>query len=254
MTNPSPPPHSNDHDPAAVRPQETHLKKRKERNNVTSRNYNPFNTFADGDGRGTGGVAIISNNKRSSSQTHPKTNTQAVAASVTPHRTISICSIYIPPRSKIAEKDPDETASQLPIPFLPNGHNLTWGPDDANDKGRTTENSINKNNLCLYNNKTPTHPHPATGTHTSPDPSIRHPTLLLDYEWKVHDDPCGSDHSPTFLNNTASQPEEPTTRWKPTKADWPSFKALCEIEINCTLESTFTLSSDTFWLNGGDND
>ena len=73
------------------------------------RNYNLFNTFAvGGDGRGTGGVAIIINNKCPSSQIHLKTNIQAVAVSVTLHRTISICSIYIPPRSKIVEKDLDE--------------------------------------------------------------------------------------------------------------------------------------------------
>ena len=102
-------------------------------------------------------------------------------------------------------------------------------------KGRIIENFINKNNLCLYNNKTPTYLHPATGTYTSLDLSICYPTLLLDYEWKVHDDPCGSDHFPIFLNNIAPQLEEPITRWKLTKADWPSFKALCETEINDTI-------------------
>ena len=162
-----------------------------------------------------------------------------MAVSVTLHRTISICSIYIPPRSKIVEKDLDEIVNQLPTPFLLlgdfNGHNFIWGSDDVNDKGRIIENFINKNNLCLYNNKTTTYLHPATGTYTSLDLSICYPTLLLDYEWKVHDDLCGSDHFPIFLNNIAPQLEEPITRWKLTKADWPSFKALCETEINDTI-------------------
>ena len=128
---------------------------------------------------------------------------------------------------------------KLPTPFLLlcdfNGHNFIWGSDDVNDKGRIIENFINKNNLCLYNNKTPTYLHPATGTYTSLDLSICYPTLLLDYEWKVHDDLCGSDHFPIFLNNIASQLEEPITRWKLTKADWQYFKALCETEINNTI-------------------
>ena len=93
--------------------------------------------------------------------------------SVTLHRTISICSIYIPPRSKIVEKDLDEIVNQLLTPFLLlgdfNGHNFIWDSDDVNDKGRIIENFINKNNLCLYNNKTPTYLHPATGTYTSLD-------------------------------------------------------------------------------------
>ena len=162
-----------------------------------------------------------------------------MAVSVTLHRTINICSIYIPPRSKIVEKNLDEIVDQLPTPFLLlgdfNGHNFIWGSDDVNDKGRIIENFIDKNNLCLYNNKTPTYLHPATGTYTSLDLSICYPTLLLDYKWKEHDDLCDSDHFPIFLNNIAPQLEEPITRWKLTKADWPSFKALCETEINDTI-------------------
>ena len=132
-----------------------------------------------------------------------------MAVSVTLHRTISICSIYIPPRSKIVEKDLDEIVNQLPSPFLLlgdfNGHNFIWGSDDFNDKGRIIENFINKNNLCLYNNKTPTYLHPATGTYTILDLSICYPTFLLDYDF------------PIFLNNIATQLEEPITRWKLSK-------------------------------------
>ena len=196
----------------------------KEPNHVTFRNYKLFNTFVVGDGRDTVGVTIIINNKCPSSQIHLKTNLQAVAVSVTLHRPISLCSIYMPARSKIVEKDLDEIVNQLPTPFLLlgdfNGHKFIWGSDDVNDKGRIIENFINKNNLCLYNNKTPTYLHPTTGTYTSLDLSIFYPTLLVDYEWKVHDDLCGSDHFPIFLNNIASQLEEPITRWKLTKVDW----------------------------------
>ena len=60
---------------------------------------------------------VLINNKCPSSQIHLKTNIQAVAVSVTLHRTISICSIYIPPRSKIVEKDLDEIVNQVPTPF-----------------------------------------------------------------------------------------------------------------------------------------
>ena len=77
-------------------------------------------------------VSLI-NNKCPSSQIHLKTNIQAVAVSVTLHRTISICSIHIPPRSKLVEKDLDEIVNQLPTPFLLlgdfNGHNFIWGSD-----------------------------------------------------------------------------------------------------------------------------
>ena len=78
----------NDYDPAVVSLQEIYLK---EPNHVTLRNYNLFNTFAVGDGRSTGGVAIIINNKCPRSQIRLKTNIQAVAVSVTLYRTVSIC-------------------------------------------------------------------------------------------------------------------------------------------------------------------
>ena len=119
-----------------------------------------------------------------------------------------------------------------------NGHNVIWGSDNVNERGRTIENFINKNNLCLFNDNKPTYLHPATGTYTSLDLSICYPTLLLDYEWKVHDDLCGSDHFPIFLNNIAPGVEEPSEKWKLNKADWPSFKALCESEINETILKT----------------
>ena len=127
----------------------------------------------------------------------------------------------------------------MPSPYLLlgdfNGHNVIWGSDNVNERGRTIENFINKNNLCLFNDNKPTYLHPATGTYTSLDLSICYPTLLLDYEWKVHDDLCGSDHFPIFLNNIAPGVEEPSEKWKLNKADWPSFKALCESEINETI-------------------
>ena len=51
----------------------------------------------------------------------------------------------------------------------------------------------------------------------------------------MHDDLCGSDHFPIFLNNIASVVEEPGEKCKLNKADWPCFKALCESEINETI-------------------
>ena len=168
-----------------------------------------------------------------------KTNLQAIAVSVTLHRTISICSIYIPPGAKIEQKDLDEIVNQLPTSYLLlgdfNGHNVIWGSDDVNERGRTIKNFINKNNLCLFNDNKPTYLRPATGTYTSLDLSSCYPTLLSDYEWKVHDDLCGSNHFPIFLNNIESGVEEPSEKWKLNKADWPSFKALCESEINETI-------------------
>ena len=119
----------------------------KESNSVTLRNNNLINKFAIGNGRGTGGNTIIINNRCPSRQIHLTTNSHAVAVSVTLHRTISICSIYIPPRAKIEQKELDEIIIQLPTPYLLlgdfNGHYVIWGSDDVNERGRIMENFIN---------------------------------------------------------------------------------------------------------------
>ena len=146
------------------------------------------------------------------------TNLQAVAVSITPHRVITLCSIYIPPSLKLSPKDLDDLVPQQPSPFILlgdlNGHNILWDSKDINDKGRIIESSIDNHGLCLYNTKTPTYLHPATGTYTSLDLSICLPTLLLDYDWKVHDNLCGSDHFPIILNNIDQDIDEPVSRLK----------------------------------------
>ena len=110
-----------------------------------------------------------------------------------------------------------------------------------NDKGRIIENFIDNHRLCLYNTRTPTYLHPATGTYTSLDLSICYPTLLLDYDWKVHDDLCGSDHFPVFLNNIGPDVDEPVSRWKLNKAYWAQFQTLCTTRL---LEDTVRKADD----------
>ena len=67
------------------------------------------------------------------------------------------------------------------------------------------------------------------------------PTLLLDYDWNVHDDLCGSDHFPIFLNNIGSDIDEPISRWKLKKANWAQFQTLCATRI---LEDTVRKADD----------
>ena len=62
-----------------------------------------------------------------------------------------------------------------------NSYNQIWGSRDTNERGYTIENFMNKNNLCLLNNKSPTYLHPATGTHSVIDLTLSDPTIYLDY-------------------------------------------------------------------------
>ena len=104
-----------------------------------------------------------------------------------------------------------------------NGHNVIWGSDDVNERGRIIENFINKNNLCLFNDNKPTYLHPATGIYTSLDLSICYPTLDLDYEWKVHDDLCGK--------RQIAEKTIPKTSTKTKKKTKPWFNDDCKTSI-----------------------
>ena len=131
---------------------------------------------------------------------------------------ISICSLYVPTNSNIIELELD--LIQLPKPFMLmgdfNSHNQIWGSRDTNERGRTIENFMNKNSLCLLNNKFPTYLHPATGTHSEIDLTLSDPTIYLDYNWKTNKDNCRSDHYLIILERLEPKLEK-NTMLEPTK-------------------------------------
>ena len=63
----------------------------------------------------------------------------------------------------------------------------------------------------------------------------------MDYDWKVHDDLCGSDHFPVLLNNIGPDPDEPVSRWKLNKANWAQFQTLSTTRL---LEDTVRKADD----------
>ena len=145
-----------DYEPAALCLQDTYLK---DADNISIRNYTAFHTFSSNNERAAGGVSIFINNALHS-HIPLNTNLQAVAVIiVTLHRVITLCSIYIPPSSKLSPKDLDDLVPRLPSPFILlgdfNGHNILWGFKDINGKGRIIESFIDNHGLCLYNTKPP---------------------------------------------------------------------------------------------------
>ena len=124
---------------------------------------------------------------------------------------------------------------QLPSPFIllgdMNARNTDWGNPDTNSKGHKIEKLIKDHELCLWNDGNPTFIHPATGSFSATDLSICSPSLFMDFNWVVHDDLCGSDHFPTFLNYDGRPTPEYTPRWNFKKADWDEFKNKCKSEL-----------------------
>ena len=98
-------------------------------------------------------------------------------------------------------------------------------------KGKVIESLLNQHQLCMYNNKSNTYLHPATGTYSAIDLSICDPSLFLDYNWKIHDDTCGSDHFPILLENTTDELSKRTPSWNLGKANWDGFRTSCLAQV-----------------------
>ena len=45
------------------------------------------------------------------------------------------------------------------------------------------------------------HIHTGIGTYSTIDLTLDNASIFQDYNWKVHDDTCGSDHFPIILEN-----------------------------------------------------
>ena len=222
--------------PLAICLQETYLK---ETDKITFKNYSLYSSYSTNAERATGGTSILLHNDSPHSRINLNTNITATAVSVSAHKTITICSIYLSPSTLINQVDLDKLLDQLPTPYLLlgdfNGHNLLWGSNPTNRRGQQVETFINKHDLCILNDNSITYIHPATGSQTAIDLSLCDPSLFLDFTWEVGDDLCGSDHFPIFLKYNGPNLNEKVQRWKLHKADWNTFQELCATELQTHL-------------------
>ena len=184
----------------------------------------------------SGGSAILVSKSHPQRQVQLNTQLQAVAVNVTINTPVTICSLYLPPagedKPKVSVKDLENVVKQLPKPYIllgdMNAHNRIWGSKKTDKRGHTIEKLIDQKPLCLFNTKAATYQHAATGTLSSIDLTLCHPTIFTDYQWQVHDDLCGSDHYPIIIQtnkNNTNNDKNPS--WKINRADWDEFKRLC---------------------------
>ena len=90
-----------------------------------------------------------------------------------------------------------------------NSHNILWGSRRTNKRGQTLEKINNNNNLCLHNRKAQTHPSSSSGTFSAIDLTLSDPATFIEYNWRVHEDSCGSDHFPIIIENTKPGKSDP---------------------------------------------
>ena len=101
--------------PATICLQETFLK---ENHNLKTLNYKQYHYIHNTGHRANGGTLILVRNHIPQSQFPIKSKLQAVATQVTLHKTITICSIYIPPHEQINETELKNLIKQLTQPFI----------------------------------------------------------------------------------------------------------------------------------------
>ena len=115
---------------------------------------------------------------------------QAVAARVTLNRVVIFCSIYLPLSDHVAKTDLINLI-ELPSPFVHlgdfNGHSPVWGNESYNSRGQMLEDLFSEIDLCILNDGSSTYTQSATGSTSALDPSICGPSLVLDYEWNIHE-------------------------------------------------------------------
>lgn len=165
-----------DINPAVICLQEIFLKSD---NKTNLKEYQHFTYIKDSNLRASGGTSILVRNNVPHSHINLKTDLQAIAVRITLHKQIDICSIYIPPNAEINKDKLQEIIGQLsaPYPLLGdfNSHNTIWGCKKTNRRGKDIESFIDNNNLCLYNNKSPTYICPFSGSCTAIDLSLCDP-------------------------------------------------------------------------------
>ena len=189
--------------------------------------------------RAHGGAAIIVSKSLQYSPLTLNTNFQAVALNIILDKQVTVCSIYIPPRSNFTNADIQSLIDQLPKPFLIlgdfNAHNPLWGGDVLDNAGKVIEDVVNSNDTVLLNDGSMTYHNICFNSYSAIDLSICSSEIALNFIWSVDEFLNSSDHFPIHLTFAKTVPTEMPQKWKPLEADWQKYKE--DIRLDKPFES-----------------
>ena len=188
------------------------------------------------DHRAHGGVAVLVREDVPSTRIDLRTTLQAVAVKIKLHKSLTICSLYLPPNEQIDRLELDNLFQQLPGNVLVlgdyNAHNTLWHSNRTCTRGRIIETIVSKNDLIFLNGVDPTYMNPTSLSTSNIDLSVASSSLKHDFEWSVFGENLDSDHFPVLL--TLTRPHRSTAQripqWILAKADWESFETLSKTE------------------------
>ena len=126
----------------------------KKSDNINLKHYSVYSTYVDEDERAAGGSTLPVRDNILHIYVNLNTDLQAVAVRITLDKTITLCSVYIPPNASLSLTQLKYLVDQLPTPFIImgdfNGHNPLWGSKTTTDKGKNLKNlSPRKNYVSL---------------------------------------------------------------------------------------------------------
>lgn len=151
----------------------------------------------------SGGVAIYISSDVTTCEIPLNTDLEAVAVSINDSRKLTLCNLYIPPNRKFDLNEITDLVNQLPTPCILvgdwNSHNVIWGSEKTDSRGRIFETSLSEQDLVLLNTGEKTRFNASTGTFSAIDISVCSPFLAADMNWEIEPHLYDSDHFPICI-------------------------------------------------------
>ena len=200
--------------------------------------FNEYNKCRTSGLRASGGVTIYISSLYPSKQIFISTHLEAIAASVKLNDIeVNLCNIYLPNQHTFSEKDIENIIKQLPKPFIITGdfnsHNIIWGSQNTDNRGKAIEKILESENLVLLNSMEPTRINPINGNLSNIDLTFSNASLAQRLDWSVSNNITSSDHFPIVIQlvtrHNDSTPK--LERWNLKNPDWPLFSQLLEDKI-----------------------
>lgn len=194
------------HNPQIICLQKTNFK-----DNFTAylKNYVGFSKNRNTPDRANGGVTIYVKSNFPTKKIKINGNLETIAIRIEHSEPFIICNIYLPNQTKLHLTEVENITRQLQKPYIIvgdfNSHNIIWGSNNTNQKGKTIEKLVQNENLVLLNDTSPTHVNLGNGNFSSIDLSLSTLTLAQRLEFEVLPKIYSSDHIPIKIKITPRQ-------------------------------------------------
>ncbi|KAL4126314.1 hypothetical protein QTP88_010536 [Uroleucon formosanum] len=153
------------------------------------KNYNGYSKNRQGADRASGGIAIYIKSYILNTTINIQSEIEVLAVQVNLKEKLTICNIYLPNQKKFSSSDIDQIIQQLPTPYIIfgdfNAHSSLWGSAKTDPSGKEIEKLLEKVNIVLPNDVSPTHINIANGNLCCIDLTLCPSSLAHRLEWKV---------------------------------------------------------------------